>query len=349
MKIALICPSNIIYMPYINCYKELLEINRIDYDIINWDRFNIEEHCNETTYRDSKIGHKRNYFDYLGYKKFIKKKLNKKKYNKIIVFGIQLTYFLKKYLLSEFKNNYIIDIRDHNQIIKFFNLDKLIKNSAHTVISSPGYKIWLPQGNDYLINHNIKFNNLKNIENIEKAPSISKVDISCIGAIRDYKINIELINALKNNNRFNISFHGEGDINKNLKKYIEEKNITNVNLSGRYNPVEEESLYSRSGLINVLRYNDGINNETALPNRLYNAALYGKPMIAFKGTQLSSCIEEYNLGLVIESFEDIETKIENYLKEFNMESYNHFRFGFFKKVINDNNYFIEKIETFIQK
>ena len=144
MKIALICPSNMLYMPYVDNYEAILKANEINYTIVNWDRFSIEKES-EFIYRDKKIGHQRNYFDYYKYYRFVLKILKNNRFDKVIVFGLQMAYFLNKYLIKNYKGNYIIDIRDYNKIIKIFNPAKIIKNSAVTVISSPGYKQWLPE------------------------------------------------------------------------------------------------------------------------------------------------------------------------------------------------------------
>ncbi|MCR1849918.1 hypothetical protein NSA42_11560 [Paeniclostridium sordellii] len=349
MKIALICPSNIIYMPYVNNYKKILEEYNVCYDIINWDRFNIENLNKGYTYKDSKIGHKRNFTDYLKYKKFIEQKLYTQKYDKIIIFGIQLSYFLKSTLLRKFKDKYIVDIRDFNKIIKFFKFKKLLQNSSYVVISSHGYREWLPRSEKIIINHNMAKNTLENIEYSKRIFEKDTLNIACIGAIRDYEINVNLINSLKNNEKFKVCFYGEGVINGDIEEYSKMKNIKNVELTGRYEPKEERSLYMKSDLINVLRYNDGINNKTALPNRLYNSAVYGIPMIAFKGTELSKYIEKYNLGLVLESFDEIEYQINKYVKEFEVEKYNRLRMGFLEEVIKENSIFEEKIKNFIMK
>ena len=151
-------------MPYVDNYEKVLKENNIDYTIINWDRFQIEDANSEFKYRDKKIGHQKNYYDYFKYKKFVLEKLNEIKCDKLIIFGLQLSYFLKNYLLTNYKGKYIVDIRDYNKIIKIFNINKLINNSDITVISSPSYKSWLPVSNKYLINHNNKVNNLKELK-----------------------------------------------------------------------------------------------------------------------------------------------------------------------------------------
>ncbi|MCB2287717.1 hypothetical protein LGK99_11570 [Clostridium algidicarnis] len=348
MKVALICPSNMLYMPYVDNYTKIINEIDVEYSIINWDRFKIEKES-KFVYRDSKIGHQRRFLDYFKYSRFVLNILKKNNYDKIIVFGTQVVFFLKRYLLREYKNKYIIDIRDHNRIIKYFNIEKVIDNSTFTVLSSPGYKEWLPKSSKYVINHNTKTESLNELREVEPfdLSICNKITVGCIGALRDYKINIDLIEALKNNEFIQLNYHGEGDINTDISKYLIENDIDNVNLTGRYAKEEEEALYYKNSIINVLRYNDSINNKTALPNRLYNASIYGKPMIAYKGTYLSEQIEKCNLGLVLSSFDNIVASIYDYLYEFDKETYNKGRKAFLQNVIRDNEYFYKKLETFI--
>lgn len=348
MKLALICPSNLLYMPYVNNYKDFLEENNIEFDIINWDRFGIEN-SNPLKYRDFKIGHKRNFFDYYRYKNFIVKILCKNKYDKIIIFGLQLTFFLKNFLIKKYKNKYVIDIRDYNKIINLFNIKDIIEGSSFTVISSGGFKSFLPVSDKIIVNHNTQLKDLGEIKNLknENFESKSKINIACIGAIRDYKINTDFINSLKNKEKINLNFHGEGDINKKIKNYIRKNNILNVNLTGRYKKEEESQIYKDTDIVNVLRYNDGINNRTALPNRLYNSLINGKPMLAFYGTYLSNEIEKYNIGLVVDSFDDIYKNLFNYLKEYDINKFDIGRKNFLKLVIEENDEFLNYIKTFI--
>lgn len=348
MRIALISPSNLLYTPYIDNYLEILDEIQIQYDIINWDRFCIEEKIETIKYRDTKKGHKRNYIDYLKYSKFILNILDKNKYDKIIVFGIQLTFFLSDLLVRNLKDNFIIDIRDYNKTLYFFNIKKVIESSFCAVISSPAYMEWLPKSNKYVINHNTKIKSLNELKSISSFFEKESIIISNIGALRDYKININFINSLKNKNKYLLYFHGEGDINYKLKTFVKNNNISNVIITGRYERNIEESLYNQSDFINVLRYNDGINNKTALPNRLYNSLIYGKPVLAFKGTYLANIVNEYGIGLVLESFMDIEEKISYYLRNFDVKTYELGRRRFFEVVLEENNKFENKLIEFIK-
>ncbi len=346
MRVGLVCPSNMLYMPYVDNYVGILEENKIDYVIINWDRFRIEE-ISEFTYRDNKTGSQRNFLDYYKYYRFVLNLLDDSYCDKLIVFGLQMTFFLSGYLIRNYKDKYIIDIRDYNRILRFFNPNKVIRNSAFTVISSPWYKHWLPKNNNYIINHNTQVESLLKLDKPNLDNNLDRIKISYIGAPRDFKINTEFINALANSEFIDLYYHGQSSINNKITKYVSDRNIRNVIITGRYDWKDETRLYKEANLINVLRYNSNINNYTALPNRLYNAALYGKPMIALDETYLSEIIKTYNLGLVIKSFEEVETEICTYIKDFDIEKYNYGRNILFKQIIEQNYIFSNKLSRFL--
>ncbi|MCF6138821.1 hypothetical protein [Pseudalkalibacillus berkeleyi] len=350
MKIALICPSNMLYMPYVTNYEKILKKLNVDYTIISWNRFNIEEHVDGLIYKDKKLGHQRNYLDYFKYKNFVKAKLKETNYDKVIVFTLQLGYFLKNYLIKNYEGKYILDIRDYNKIFKFSNFKKLIDYSAFTVISSPGYQQnWLPESAKYVVNHNSSVSNLNSLRPLNIEKEIRKINISTIGVIRHWDVNVCLVNKLNNLNEFNVIFHGEGTINEKLKNYVEQNKINNVKIYGRYKKEEEEHLYKKATIINTLLYDNHINCKSLLTNRLYNSALYGKPMLSLKGTYLAEQIQKYNLGLVLNSLDDVAGEINRYLKEFSKIEYEKGRVSFFENVIKDNEYFIAKLNKFIGK
>lgn len=345
MKIALICPSNMLYMPYVKNYEQILIEQNIYYDIINWDRFQMEE-ISDNTFRDKKKGHQRNFYDYLKYKKFLVNHLSINDYDKIIVFGIQLSYFLKKFIQNKYKDKSIIDIRDHNMILNFFKIERIIECSTFTVLSSPGYTEWLPKSNKYLINHNTHISSINELKERTRFNQ-EEICIANIGALNELKINTIFINSLKNNINFRLNYHGEGNVNKDLISYLKANEIKNVFVTGRYDKEEEGKFYENGDLINVLRANNGINNRTALPNRLYNAILYGKPLLTFEGSYLAEVISKYHLGIVITSFNNIVQELLDYIKQVDLKAFNEGRENFLTKAIEDNILFSEELRRFI--
>ena len=347
MKVILICPSNLLYMPYISNYIEILTEKEIEYKVINWDRFRIEKES-ELTYRDKKIGHQRSIFDYYRYKKFVIKKLKENPSDKIVVFGLQITFFLKKYLQRNYKKKYIIDIRDYSKILRIFNPIKAINYSCFVTISSPAYKKWLPNTDKYVVNHNINKTKLDSFLSTPKTNIEDENIISYVGSITNLNENIDLINTLKNKENFTLVFHGgDTEVNSKLNTLIKNNNINNVEVYGRYLKEEEAQLYNKTTFTNMVLYNKNINDMTCIANRVYHSALYGKPMIAIKGTYISEIIVDYKLGVVVTSLDKIEDEITKYKESFNVDDYNKARIIFLKEVMVENNIFYSKLINFM--
>lgn len=347
MRVVLICPSNMMYMPYVGNYTNILDKLGVNYDTINWDRFKIEEE-GEFVYKDAKIGHQRNLVDYYKYSRFILNCFKKKKYDKVVVFGIQNLIFLKRFLIKEYNNKFIIDIRDYNKAIKFFSLQKLIDCSAFTVLSSHGYQEWLPKRKKYVINHNTQINSTDELSKVDvKLKNTEALNISYIGSIRDCDINIKFIDSMKNAEKMKLNFYGEGTANKEIESYLIDNKIRNVRLKGKYKIEQERELYLDSDIINILIPNDDINSRTLLPNRLYNAVIAGKPIIAYEGTYVSEVIKKHNLGLIINSFNNIEKTVTTYLDNFSNDIYEKGRRMFFNRIIEENIEFWNRVEEFL--
>lgn len=345
--IALICPSNMLYMPYVRSYINILESQNLKYIIINWNRLDLVEEILGYTFKDKKRMHQRNYIDYIKYKNFIIDKLDKEEIDKVVVFTLQLGHILKKYLTEKLDGRYILDIRDYNRIFKFTNFRKLIESSCLCVISSPGYKEWLPESDKYVINHNTSVSSLDELISNNGVKTDADINIGTIGVLRHWKVNIDFVERLKNSSKYNLIFYGEGTINDRLKEYIDVKKLKNVKLYGRYKKEEEDNIYRSVDLINALFSRDNKNCKTLLANRLYNSVLHGKPMITLSGTYQAKIIKKYEIGLVLEDLDDLDKQIDEYLESFSCDRYNNGRVEFLKTVINENYYFNERVERFL--
>ena len=66
MKVLLVCPSNTLFMPYLENYTTIFSDNNISYDTLLWNRFGYEERA-QYQFTDKKKGHRRNLFDYINY------------------------------------------------------------------------------------------------------------------------------------------------------------------------------------------------------------------------------------------------------------------------------------------
>jgi len=104
--------------------------------------------------------------------------------------------------------------------------------------------------------------------------------------------------------------------------------------------------YENSDMINALVPNSDLNSKTLLPNRLYNAAFYGKPVIVMEKTFLAEQVSKYKLGLIINSFKNLNEKIIDYLNDMKYGEFILGRQDFFQKVLKDNENFRQMLLLF---
>ena len=321
-KVALILPGSLWYAPYVRIYTRILDAEKVEYSIISWNRegddrpegFQYDVRCAN--------GHgSAGLSAYRGYIKFIKRTIKENDFNRIIVFGPQMTCLLSAYLLVHFRKRYMIDYRDLSieQKPGFKQLFSLmLKLSRVNVISSPGFKRCLPK-RDYYLSHNFDENAVRNtLENRSNESSFctqNGIDVLTIGAIRDYSSNIEVTKALANQEGFTLRFvgRGQGTVEK-LQAYCDEVNAINVSFVGGYDKPEEAGYVKTSTVMNIF-YPRKITHDTALSNRFYNSLIYRKPMIVTKATVQGDYAEKYNVGVAVTDCSNLTNVLKDFLHQ----------------------------------
>ena len=346
-KVGLILGANIEYAPYVQNYIKILKELKIDYKVIEYKKVDLENKLsNIISFKDNSntnsiLG---KIIGYIKFKNFLKLKILEEKFDFLVLFTPQI-YFLgmSNFFQKHYFKKYILDIRDYNIIFRnTFILKKLIKNSKYTVISSKGFKKWLPTNLKYIIDHNI---NEKEVDTIfSNNLNTSKIKILNCGVIRSFEQNLYLIRTLKDSKNIEIEYRGESVISKRLKKFVEENKIKNVSFYGYYRKENENYYIEKSNFLNIMQTDDFL-SRYALPNRFYKALLLKKIIIATSGNYVGNLVEKYNLGIVLNknlSEKFLEDKIKEYLNNFNAESFNIRCNNILKKIYLEKNIF-EKI------
>lgn len=354
MKIALVLPGSIWYAPYVRNYTHILDEEKVEYGIISWNRegddkpegFQYNERCQK--------GHGSAGFSaYKGYIKFIKQTIKEQGFNRIIVFGPQMTCLLSTYLLLHFRNRYMIDYRDLSieQKPGFKQLFALmLKFSCANVISSPGFKRCLPR-RDYYLSHNFDERAVREaLENKSSETSFNienDIDILTIGAIRDFSSNIEVTKAIANQDGFTLRFvgRGQGTVEK-LQAYCDEVKASNVSFIGGYNKPEEAGYVKTSTFMNIF-YPRIITHDTALSNRFYNSLIYRKPMIVTKDTIQGDYAEKYNVGVAVTDCSNLTNDLKAFLQQ-DYKEYCKRCDGLLMKFLNDQYEFVEAVKKFVK-
>lgn len=329
MKIGLIIPGNIWFLPYTKIYTDILDRVKCDYDLISWNRdgqdkeFGIQYNASiATSY--SKFTKLLPYFKYV---EFINETISKNKYDKLIICGSQIAFILYPTLKKNYRNKYILDIRDLSieqlPILKQM-FKRITSNSFANIVSSPGFIKYLPIGCEYYISHNFRHDTLTNyIDNSNKTDfeiinnfKNSPIRILTIGGIRNFGSNSELIKALANNPFYKLSFVGKGIDSDKLEKFSHKLGADNVEFKGYYKKIDEETYVRNTTFINI--YCDKKRSDASLiSNRFYLALIHKRPMIVTAESVQSQYVEKYNLGISISNCQELDSKLSKWLNSYN--------------------------------
>lgn len=352
MKIALILPLNVWAAPYASIYTYILNKLKINYDIIYWNR-DLSEPNKDLSWNHAQKNNRLSRFtDYYAFSKFIKHRLTTEKYDKIILFNSVLPIYMQSFLERRYKKKYIIDIRDLSmeQFPLFKNsFKKAISNSAINIVSSPGFIEHLPKA-DYVISHNFDIEKVRTAINSNKEYYLPKkpINILTIGQIRNYEANIEIADSLKDDNRFQLSFVGGGEVQERISIHAIHNDITNISFSDRYDKRIELNLIEDASFVNIFMPYIKSHN-TLMSNRFYNALLMKKPLIATEGSIQGELVKKHNLGIAISNGENLGAKLIDFLDTLNMSEFSERCNNLLKQYAKEYDYFENKLIQFISE
>lgn len=352
MKIALINPAELEMSPYLRTYMEYLDQLHVDYDLIEWRR-----DLSRTDKRDNIISF--NYpstiskkvifklFDYWKYARFVEKAVKKNKYDRLVIFEYQAVLFLKRFLLRNYKNRYIIDVRDFSNILKYIQgiITPVDLNAYARVISSPGYTEWTVPVKNEIVCHNTTIRRLDMAQTIVETPFKNPLVILTNGILRTFSMDSKVVEAFKGTGVV-FRFSGKGK-DSELYKALEQSQ-DNVEYTGYYEREDEISLAQSASFINIFLA-DCDNYNTAMSNRFYLSLIAGVPMIVNSQNVQSKFVNEYHLGVVASSPEEIPLRITDYIEQFNIDEYNQGRKKMIQKIRKDIEDFDSLLKYFCDK
>ena len=327
MKVALLLPAEPEKAPYIQYYIDVFKEKGIEYDVIAWNRSGnnpkvLERLIMYEAPSPDTLSNIKKVRGFWGFKQFVEKTVRQKQYDRLVVHTIMLAVFMSSFLKQYYGGKYILDIRDECSLygIMKLRLPVLLKYSFCNVISSWGFKTWLPEA-EYVISHNIGFR-WKEKMNMPAPDSFfhhQPLDILTIGQIRHFDGNRILIDELGNRGNMKMHFAGDGVDGSRLVEYCKEKKINNVVFSGRYLKENEDDIVSTSDFVNILLPQTRV--QQAMANRFYLAILNYKPVIVNAESIQAEYVRKYGLGIVWELGTSLKNAIEDYIARFDIEQF----------------------------
>ena len=325
-KVLVIDGAMVSRSPHVAMYLHLLNKGGVDYDVAVWNRKGDKTDDIPSNYMVyNKITEDyypawRKLLEIYKFYRFVKNKIKNTKYNSIIIFEIANSLYFYKYLKTNYYRRYIFDIRDYSPFCKFDIANKLIKkmvsNSYATMISSEGFKSWLPEGEKYVISHNISDEIFNRYRNVRYKPFSDTIRILTIGNLRDPYINSQITGIFGNNSRYYLKFVGDGAAQPIISSYCKQHNIQNVSFYGHYQKSEEANFYMEADIINCCMEDNMLSNYL-MSNRIYLSALFRKPIICNRGSYQTEIIEKYGIGVAVDDVNELKGKLEDYIKSFN--------------------------------
>lgn len=340
-------------MPYLDFYINLLKENKIEFDVLEWDRRTNSDITKTSNFNTIHIKAEENKF-----KKIIAffrwrlqsiRFLKENKYSMIIVLTTIPSVLLYKFLQIYYKGRYIIDIRDFTyENINFYRyiVKKVLFNSSLNIISSKGFIDFLGNENDFYLLHNVPY--CINVTYPKTLKNQSKYTIGYLGILRYFDINSCICFNLRNDKHFDILYKGLY-LDDELKKFCRDNNINNVSFENEFINSEKKKIYEKIDFINAAYGCASMLTTTAVPNKLYDALIYRIPIIVSKNTYLSIIVEKYGIGISIDKKTDIKEAIYKFINNYQVKDFDDKCKILLDEVLTENKKTIEKILEVIKK
>lgn len=354
--IGIICLGDIRYSPYIEKYTDILKNNNSDYEFIFWDRFPQKKikydgnNLNIFSYPLSdEVKLTKKIFAFLKFRKYAKKVILQKKYDKLIVLTTLTGIVLFDVLLTKYKKKYVYDYRDasYEYFLGFKTLFKqLAKNSYFTCISSRGFEKILPHGISYIMAHNFRYKDMQYI-NKDMKPINSKdsINVAFIGNLRDKNYILQLIDIFSKDTRFVLFINGGGENLEEVRAYADK--FTNVVCTGAYDN-EEKKNYINNAHILCYNYPSSFINDNAIANKYYDSIIYKKPMLGNVETYSGKLIEEKGLGISLKlDEENFTNKLFNYYLNINSSMFLENTSMLLEEVLTEDKRYLQMIYKFV--
>lgn len=297
--IGIIGFANLDIMPYLRKYTDVLDENNINYDIVYWNRDGILEkkdfNGNAICYSYEMKTHQPFYKKiggFVRYTNFIRKTIKKRKYDKLILLTSQTAVPISDILLcKKYSGKYVYDYRDitkeKNKLYKRL-VQKLICNSYFTGISSFGFKRVIGESDKFVKSHNCRKLAVLGSKSSKEEP----INISFWGLVRSVSSNKRICDIFGNDSRFSLYYHGNG-FYKEIQEYCKEKNYNNIHFSGRYSPDDVQKFADNANIIHSI-YDNGTVMRNAMPNKVYDAVRYAKPIMVAKNSYMAEFLDNYS-------------------------------------------------------
>lgn len=307
MRILIIGPGKLKYMPYAHFYLDNIDQIKNEVHIAYWNRDEKEEDVKSYSnvalhefkcfmVNDAPLRTKLKCF--FKYRQFCVSILKKFDFDFVIVLHSLTGLMIYDILTRKYKELYILDYRDSTYESKsFFRylVGELVKCSYCTFVSSDAFRKFLPDSEKKktYTSHNLLEDSLKH-RDYEKTSS-NRIRVAFWGFIRHVDINKKLIDRIASDNRFELHYYGREQKDAiELKHYVLNNYYKNVFFHGEYNPNDRYEFVKSTDIIDNI-YLDS-NTFLAMGNKYYDGIIFRIPQVCMVGSYMSQMSQEHGVG-----------------------------------------------------
>ena len=321
-------------MPYINFYLKALKSSSVEIHVIKWSR----DKESDITMDDDIIIHDFRYEqldetskfrklpNFIRFRKFVCNILCEYIFDRIIILQSLPAVLIADKLLREYRGYFILDYRDYTyeNFPPFKSIvGKLVKASYATFVSSDAFREALPKLDKVYTSHNLLLDTLKHRCAVKEIGAAQHpVRIAFWGFIRHERINRILIEALGNDERFELHYYGrEQQTAWNLKALVEQKHFSNVFFHGAYLPEERYTFAAQTDLIHNMYENDA-GMQKAMSNKYYDGIIFRIPQICTEGSYMGERVELRKVGIAIDPYNsDFSEALYKFFRSYNRNEF----------------------------
>lgn len=350
--ISIIFCGDLRYCPYLPRYTERMERADCAYEVLFWNRAGLKLELPDNYFfydsaSDEAAGKGKKARDFFGFKRWLNDSIRKSKPDGLILLST-LSGVLCVDILKKYTGRYIFDIRDYSyeHIAPFRYVEQgVIKKSYFTAISSRGFQHFLPEY-DYVIAHNFNRN--------EILPGKAFVKRDCPlllvwnGTVRFFDHQKGYLDALKNDPRFQLVYHGAGTDLATYRAYCQREHIENVVFTGPYDNKNKPLLLQDAAILNnSYGGRSGDQLRFAISNRYYDGLIYRIPQLVEAGGYKGSIVESAGLGLAQDVCQGFADRLYQFYESLDEERFNASCEQTLRTVIREDDIFNERIDWFI--
>ena len=124
--------------------------------------------------------------------------------------------------------------------------------------------------------------------------------IAFIGLLRYRDISKTLIDAIRNDSRFQLFFHGDGHARLFLEEYA--ANASNILFTGRYAYEDVTKLYQQTDVVWAAYPNKDFNVIYAISNKFHESLSFGIPTVYANKTRLGDFVVNHGIGIAVDPY-----------------------------------------------